>query len=72
VALYKELLPDTFGKFNLAFVSMFRIAAGETWVDSMQLIDESGDLNWMNATFVCSYLVINVWVVLQVQHLNSR
>ncbi len=72
MALYKELLPGTFGKFNLAFVSMFRIAAGETWVDNMQLIDESGDLNWMNALFVCSYLVINVWVVLQVQPLNSR
>ena len=46
---------------------MFRIAAGETWIDGLPLIDEVGDLHWKSAIFVCSYLVINVWVVLQVQ-----
>jgi hypothetical protein len=66
VALFKEIVPSSFGRFNLAFISMFRIAAGETWIDGMPLIDEVGDLHWRSAIFVCSYLVINVWVVLQV------
>jgi hypothetical protein len=66
VALFKDLVPVSFGRFNLAFISMFRIAAGETWVDGLPLIDELGDLHWKSAIFVCSYLVINVWVVLQV------
>ncbi len=66
VALFKELVPNSFGRFNLAFVAMFRVAAGETWIEGLPLIDEVGDINWRAGVYVCSYLVINVWVILQV------
>ncbi len=66
VALFKEVVPSSFGRFNLAFIAMFRIAAGETWIDGLPLVDEVGDINWRGGVFVCSYLVINVWVILQV------
>ncbi len=74
MALFKELLPASFGRFNLAFISMFRIAAGETWLEGLPLVDEAGDLHWKAAMYVCSYLVINVWVILQVcpRHENMR
>jgi hypothetical protein len=56
----------SFGRFNRAFVSLFRIASGETWVDGLPFIDENGDISWMSSVFICSYIAINVWIVLQV------
>ena len=67
VALFKEQAPNSFGRFNRAFVSMFRIAGGETWIDGLPFLDDSGDIYWKSSLFVCSYLVLNVWVVLQVR-----
>ncbi len=66
VALFQDLVPASFAQFNLAFVAMFRVAAGETWIDGLPLVDENGDISWKAAFFVCSYLVLNVWVILQV------
>ncbi len=65
MALFKELVPASFDRFNLAFISMFRIAAGETWFEGLPLVDEAGELNWKAAIYVCSYLIINVCVILQ-------
>jgi hypothetical protein len=65
VALFKEVAPTTFGRFNRAFVSMFRIACGETWIDGLPFLDDSGDISWRSSLFICSYMVLNVWVVLQ-------
>jgi hypothetical protein len=45
---------------------MFRIAGGETWIDGLPFLDDTGDIYWKSSLFVCSYLVLNVWVVLQV------
>jgi hypothetical protein len=66
VALFKEQAPNSFGRFNRAFVSMFRIAGGETWIEGLPFLDDAGDIYWKSSLFVCSYLVLNVWVVLQV------
>jgi hypothetical protein len=72
VALFKDLVPASFAQFNLAFVAMFRVAAGETWIDGLPLVDEDGAISWKAAIFVCSYLVINVWVILQVCRVGVR
>jgi hypothetical protein len=66
VALFKEQASNSFGRFNRAFVSMFRIAGGETWIDGLPFLDDAGDIYWKSSLFVCSYMVLNVWVVLQV------
>jgi hypothetical protein len=67
VSLYSEVSPESFGKFNRAFIVMFRLTAGETWVDTVPTVLESGDLNHGFAAFVFSYIILNVWLVLQVQ-----
>ncbi len=66
VALFKEQAPNSFGRFNRAFVSMFRIVGGETWIDGLPFLDDTGDIYWKSSLFICSYMVLNVWVVLQV------
>ncbi len=66
VALFKDQAPTSFDRFNRAFVSMFRMAGGETWIDGLPFVDDMGDINWKSSLFACSYIIINVWVVLQV------
>jgi hypothetical protein len=66
VSLFADIAPDQFGRFNLAFVTLFRIAAGDTWIDTLPTLGPDGDLVWQPAVFVCSFIVCSVWVVLQV------
>ncbi len=66
VSLFSDIAPDQFGKFNRAFVALFRIAAGDTWIDTLPTLAPDGDLEWKPALYVCSFIVISVWIVLQV------
>jgi hypothetical protein len=66
VSLFADVAPDDFGKFNRAFAAVFRIAAGDAWIESLPIIGPDGDIEWQPALFTCSFIVVNVWVVLQV------
>ena len=70
VSLYCEVAPEAFGKFNRAFVTMFRVTAGDTWVDGMPTVLEDGDLNQGFAAFITSYVIVVVWLVLQATPLH--
>ena len=59
------MAPVAFGKFNRAFVTMFRVTAGDTWVDGVPTVLEDGDLNQGFAAFITSYVIVVVWLVLQ-------
>ena len=39
VALFRDAAPRSFGLFDRALSSMFRLTAGETWVDELELLD---------------------------------
>jgi hypothetical protein len=54
-----------FGRFEQAFVAMFRLTTDGNWPDSIQSHDEDGNVNWKCAIFMMSYIVIVNWVVLQ-------
>ena len=66
VSLFSDIAPDQFGRFNRAFVALFRIAAGDTWIDSLPTLGPDGEIEWKPALYVCSFIIISVWVVLQV------
>ncbi len=66
MSLFADTAPDQFGRFNRAFVALFRIAAGDTWIDSLPALGPDGETEWKPALFVCSFIVVSVWVVLQV------
>ena len=66
VSLFADIAPDQFGMFNRAFITLFRIAAGDTWIDSLPTLGPDGDLQWQPALFICTFIVCSVWVVLQV------
>ncbi len=66
MSLFSDVAPDQFGRFNRAFVALFRIAAGDTWIDALPTLGSDGEIEWKPALFVCSFIVCSVWVVLQV------
>ena len=66
MSLFSDVAPDQFGRFNRAFVALFRIAAGDTWIDALPTLGPDGEIEWKPALFVCSFIVVSVWVVLQV------
>jgi hypothetical protein len=66
VTLFRETAPANFDNFFRALSTMFRLTAGETWVDGLAATDEQGNQNFGTAFFIYSYIVIVVWILLQV------
>jgi hypothetical protein len=66
VNFFATEIPGEFLKFDRAFVGMFRVAAGETWIDSYPVINEDGSLNTAIAIFLFSFILIVNWTLLQV------
>ncbi len=57
--------PEEFLRFDRAFVCMFRIAAGETWVEELPVVGEDGTLNLSMAVFIFSFILVVDWTLLQ-------
>ena len=66
VTLFRETAPNNFDNFFRGLSTMFRLTAGETWVDELAAADENGNPNFGTAFFIYSYIVIVVWILLQV------
>jgi hypothetical protein len=67
VGLFEESAPTSFAKFDRAVCALLRIAAGETWVDGMDVIDaESGAVNWLIGGYIFSFILLVNWTLLQV------
>ena len=66
VTLFRETAPDNFGNFVRALSTMFRLTAGDTWVDGLAATDEQGNPYYGTVIFIYSYIVIVVWILLQV------
>jgi hypothetical protein len=67
VSLFRDESPACFGSFSRALTSMFRLTAGETWLDDLVAFDpDDGMINLTTVLFVDSYIVIVVWILLQV------
>ena len=68
VTFFGGVAPDNFGVFDLAFVTMFRIAGGEPWPwDSLPAQNADGSTNYGVICFFVSYIVLVNWTLLQVR-----
>jgi hypothetical protein len=65
VSLFGPEAPLEFGRFEQAFVTMFRLTTDGQWPLSIAQYDEEGGVNWKCAAFMMSYIVCINWVVLQ-------
>ena len=66
VSFFSEVAPDEFARFDRAFFALVRLSGGETWLDSLQRLNEDGSLNYGPHLYIFSYIIIVVWVLLQV------
>ncbi len=64
---FAELAPEHFGVFDRSFVTMFRIAAGEAWVEELPGVGDDGYINLGTVIFIISYVIIVEWTLLQVR-----
>ena len=55
-----------FLRFDRAFVHMFGIAAGEPWLDVLQVIGDDGNVDYDMAVYIFSFILIVAWTLLQV------
>ena len=66
VSFFADSAPEDFGNLSRAIISMFRIAAGETWIEGKPILRDDGKVDWGTAAFIISYVVIINWTLLQV------
>jgi hypothetical protein len=53
VTLYRDIAPGGFGTFDRALGSMFRLTAGETWLDGLAAADpDTGAVYFGRSLFV--------------------
>ena len=67
VSLFGDKSSLAFGELNRAIVTLFRIAAGETWVPDMPVYDEkSGLVDWAVGCYNFSFVILVNWTLIQV------
>jgi hypothetical protein len=57
VTVFRQTAPDQFRNFAHAFVTMFRIAAGDTFIDGMDVVNPDGSISFSPVAFSFSYIV---------------
>ena len=74
MSLFADESPVDFGRFDQAFITMFRITAGETVsLSSLPMINAArGVVDYRVALFTISYVGIVIWVLLQVSPTQIR
>ena len=66
VTFYSQKSQEGFGNLERSIISMFRIAAGETWVDGSPILRDDGTVDWSTAAFVISFVIVVNWTLLKV------
>jgi hypothetical protein len=66
VTIFGDQAPDQFGAFDLAFVTMFRVAVGETWLgESLPIRLADGAANYPAVGFYVLFVLMVNWTLLQ-------
>mmetsp|Transcript_49787 Transcript_49787/g.130995 ORF Transcript_49787/g.130995 Transcript_49787/m.130995 type:complete len:431 (+) Transcript_49787:34-1326(+) len=66
VSMFGSEYQDQFAMFDLAFVTLFFVTAGEPWPESVRELTEDGRVHWPMMTFCFVYTVATYWIFLQV------
>ena len=70
VTFFEDDAPEEFGNLSRSIISMFRIAGGETWSETMPTVyvrdDGTEYVNWKFGGFIILYVLVMNWTLLQV------
>ena len=73
VFLFGDQSSLALGQLDRAIATLFRIAAGETWVPDMPVYDEkSGLVDWAVGCYVFSFVILVNWTLIQVLVCDSE
>ncbi len=61
-----ELSPSEFCSFDRAFVALFRISAGDAWIDSLPYVNDDGSTNLGAVFFLDSFILVVNWTLLPI------
>ena len=64
---FSQAAPDDFGAFNKAFVALFRITAGDAWIESLPAHGPDGWLNPGSVMYQLTYVLIVNWTLLPIR-----
>ena len=65
-AVFGQQAPEHFGAFDVAFLTLFHVGAGEPWPDELPWINSDGSANWAVGGFSLTFTIIVHFVVLEV------
>ena len=66
VSVFDGAAPEYFASFDVAFFTLLLVTAGEPWPDALPRLNEDGTANWRVMVFCGSYIIVSIWLVLQV------
>ena len=66
VAIFGQEAPDYFGVFDVAFLTLFYVTAGEPWPDELQRLNSDGSANWVTGGFTLAFTIVVHLIVLEV------
>ena len=66
VAIFGQEAPDYFGVFDVAFLTLFYVTAGEPWPDELQRLNPDGSANWITGGFTLAFTIVVHLIVLEV------
>ena len=71
-AVFGQQAPEHFGAFDVAFLTLFHVGAGEPWPDELPWINSDGSANWAVGGFSLTFTIIVHFVVLEVCCVRAR
>ena len=66
VAIFGQEAPEHFGVFDVAFLTLFHVTAGEPWPEDLPRLNSDGSANWTTGGFTLAFTIIVHLIVLEV------
>lgn len=66
VSFFADVDPDDFARFDRGFISLFKILAGDSWINGLDELNSDGTMNVPAAVYICSFRLVVEWILLQV------
>jgi hypothetical protein len=67
VTYFSQISPVDFCTFDAAFVALFRITAGDAWIESLPAHTDDGVVNPGIVTFLITYVLLVNWTLLPIR-----
>ena len=64
---FSQAAPDDFGAFDSAFIALFRLSAGDSWIESLPARGPDGAIHTGAVAYHATYVLIVNWTLLPIR-----